>query len=213
MADGDASIGSLVVALPSGAAFEVMNEEEAQYLAERVRRYLDDNTFVNVSDLQDLDGMLTLELLRHRWTRWLGMRQTYDGKPIDEPRLGGDVESLSRELRQLKRTLGIDKPARDRTRGEGSVAQRWAALTHRARLMGITRNQQAVEAITLTMQLIGVVTFSRNLETDEERRLYKVAPEDILDWVWEKMRPRMEEIDRRFRQDGPEAQKLWVREQ
>lgn len=205
--------GDLDVALPSGASFTVMNQEERAYLQERVRRYGEDNTFVNISDQQDLDGVLTLELLRQRWTRWLGIRTTYDGGKIDEARLRQDVAALSRELRQLKKTLGIDKPARDRARGEGSVAQRWAALAHRAKLMGIMRNDQAIEAITLSMRLFGMITFSRNLETDEERREMKATNDDIIEWVWDKMRARILEIDRKFRQDGPEAQKLWMHTQ
>lgn len=202
---------SLDVTLPSGATFTAMTPGEADYLTERVRRYGEDNTFVNISDLQDLDGMLVLELLRQRWTQWLASRGDYDGKAIDEARLRQDVAGLSRELRQVKKTLGIDKPARDRVRGEGSVAQRWAALQHRAKLMGVMRNEQAAASISWAMQLFGLITFARNLDEDD-RIQYRMTDGDLVIWVWEKMRPAISEIDRRFRQDGPEAQKYWIKD-
>lgn len=204
--------GSLLVTLPSGAVLPVLTQHEAQYLRERVERYVHDNTWVNISDHQDVDRLLSLELFCWRWTMWLAVQGDYAGGEIDESVLTRDINAYTMRIYQLKKTLGLDKPARDRTKGEGSTAHMWASLLERAKYFGIMRNEQAVKAVELFMQLLGMITMYKNSD-DEERREMRHTIEDIVDWIESIARPEIEEIDRRFRQDGPTAQRLWIRKE
>ncbi len=205
--------GELVVPLPSGAGQPVMNAEEARYLIERVRRYQEDNALANMADQQELDRIIINELLCHRWSVWLGQGHDYQHDAIDEAVLTRDLGNYSVETRQLKKGLGLDKPARDRQKGEGSLPDYMQKLLIRAKAFGIMRNEQSARATELLMELIGIVTVYRNCEDDEERKELRVLPGDVLEWIWEIARPEIEEIDRKFRQDGPEAQRMWIRAQ
>ena len=48
---------------PSGSDLHLQTPEEADWYEDRRDRYLADNMFTNVSDLQDLDRLLMLEVL------------------------------------------------------------------------------------------------------------------------------------------------------
>ncbi len=191
----------------------MLSVEEADYLTERVRRYGEDNALINVADQQDLDRVLVLELLCHRWGTWLGQGYDYDHRTIDDAVLTRDLEKYNMRISAMKKTLGMDKPARDRQKGEGSVAHYLSQLPMRAKAFGIMRNEQAAKATELLMELIGIVTVYRNCGDDEERKELRVLPADILEWVWDIARPEIVEIDRKFRQEGPDAHRMWVRTQ
>lgn len=206
-----ASDDTLIVLLPSGAGQPVMNAEEVAYLTERVRRYQEDNALANMADQQELDRVLVNELLCHRWSVWLGQGHDYAQGDIDEAVLTRDLGNYSVETRQLKKGLGMDKPARDRQKGEGSLPDYMQKLLIRAKAFGIMRNEQSARATELLMELIGIVTVYRNCGDDEERKEMRVLPEDIIQWIWEIARPEIEEIDRSFRQDGPNAQRMYIR--
>lgn len=201
--------GSIEVTLPSGTSHPVLNHYEAEYLTERVARYHEDNALTNISDLQDLDRMLAMELFVHRWSIWVSQRSDYDGRAIDEAFYQRQVNAYSTELRQLKKLLGLDKPARDRTKGEGSVAHYWSQLGVRAKAFGVMRNRQLDRALILTNQLIGLVTFHKNA-TEAEREEFHVTAEDIVEWIDSVYRPEYSEIDEHFRHH---EQTFWVRSQ
>lgn len=197
------------VVLPSGVVQPALNDDEAEYLTERVARYHTDNALSNISDLQDLDRMLVMEMLVHRWGIWVAQRCDYDGRAIDEAFYQRQMNAYSTELRQLKKLLGLDKPARDRTRGEGSVQHYWEQLGARAKAFGIMRVTQLDKALELTNQLIGLVTFHHNA-TPEEREEFHVTSDDIVEWVETVYRPEFQAIDAHFRAND---QTYWVRSQ
>ncbi len=170
------------VELPSGAFFEVLTEEEAEYLDGKARDYNSGFAFNNVADLGELDRLVCMELLVHRYQRWLSRRKTYDGKAVDEGPLQTKVNNWSTEIRQIKLKLGIDKVTRDRQRGEGSVAQRWTTTLTRAKAFTVMRCQQAVTAITLAQQLIALMDLRNNTDPIDRERL-KLNDESILTWV------------------------------
>lgn len=201
------------VAMPSGTYQPVLTEFEQAYLTDRVARYTEQFGFTNVGDLQDVDRVLVMELFCHRWGIWLGQGHKYDGDRIDEAALVRDLEKYNLRLSVMKKTLGIDKPTRDRQRGEGSVYQYLSELPRRAKAFGIMRNRQAGKAVELAMELIGHVTAYRNAPDDEERRKLRITAEDIMDYVWNVFRPEMESIDKDFREKGPDAQRMWIRDQ
>lgn len=206
---GGLASSSILVDLPSGVAQPVLNHDEAEYLTERVARYHEDNALTNISDLQDLDRMLVMELLAHRWGIWVAKRSDYDGRPIDEAFYQRQINAYSTELRQLKKLLGLDKPARDRTKGEGSVQHYWEQLGARARAFGVLRVNQLDRALELTNQLIGLVTFHMN-STEAEREEFHVTADDIVQWIDSVYRPEYQEIDSHFR---THEQTFWIRTQ
>lgn len=196
------------VVLPSGATFYVITQDEADYLNERVTRYLSDNHFVNVSDFQDIDKMVTFELFVHRWTLWLSKGEDYYGDAINSKQLADTVATYSHELRQLKKNLGIDKPARDRQRGDDSVPAYLDALRQRAREFGVLRNDQFAHVLESWKRLEAMLTFHDNC-TDIERLERQCTQDDVIQVLRDEI-DRFNAIDEKFR---AEIQSIWVRKQ
>lgn len=204
-----ANEAGIAVKLPSGANFMVITQGEADYLNERVGRYLTDNKFVNVSDVQDIDRMVTFELFVHRWSLWLSRGQDYFGDEIVDRQVAERIGNFSTEIRQLKKSLGVDKVARDRVTGDDSLAAHWSNLKSRAAEFAVTRNEQAVKAIELFQQLKALLTYHDN--TDElEQREGEITTDDLIDWIRTVAIPEFDTIDTKFR---TEQQKYWVRSQ
>lgn len=197
------------VTLPSGALFSVLTQDEIDYVTDRVSRYLADNHFVNVSDLQDVDRMVTMELLVHRWTLWLSRGKDYFDDDIDEKSFRASVGDYSTEVRQLKKSLGIDKLTRDKTKGDDSVQEYLAQLRIRAREFGVMREGQLNKALELFQQLKMLVTLHDNSDTEERREMH-CTMEDVLDWMRTVAFPEFDEIDAHFRSN---QQRYWVRSQ
>lgn len=197
-----------VVMMPSGSAF-YCHEKEVQYFNDRGQRYLKDNHFTNISDLQDLDRLIITELLVWRWEMWVSQNRDYWGDPIDEVAYARQIKEHSAEIRQLKKALGIDKETRDRQRGEDSVDAYLAALRQRAREFGYMRNMQAAKSIELFQQLSALVDLYKNCD-EQERREQKCTLEDILSWLDTIAIPEFRIIDEKFRH---EQQRTWVQKQ
>lgn len=194
------------VELPSGAQFFVLTQAEADYLNERVRRYLSDNHFVNVSDFQDVDKMVVFELLWQRWSLWLSRGVDYFGEEIDAKDLAARVNAYSTELRLLKKNLGIDKPARDRQRGDDSVATYLDNLRMRAKEFAVMRSKQFAHVIESFQRISAAITYHDNLD-ELERRENQMGAEDVLDVIRQEI-VRFNKIDEEFRSS---SQKMWIR--
>lgn len=93
------------VVTPSGSDLNLQNMDEAVWYEDRRDRYRADNIFTNVSDVQDLDRLLTLEVMVYRWSLWMAQGFDYQVARIDENQLknnikeyclSGDTECLTR---------------------------------------------------------------------------------------------------------------------
>ena len=199
----------LPVKLPSGATFYVLTKDEEKYFKERVTRYLKDNHFVNVSDMQDVDRMIEMELLTHRWALWLSRQKDYFGDAVDERALRSTLNDYSGELRQLKKSLGIDKVARDKQRGDDSVQEYLANLRVRAKEFGVNRSKQFDKVIELFQQAQALLVLHDNSDPTE-RMEQRCTTEDVLDWFRTVAFPEFNAIDEEFRNT---KQKMWVRSQ
>lgn len=195
-------MSDIIVTLPSGAPFPVLTEDEERYLYDKIDEYRTAFKFENVSDLAELDRVVTLELLIYRMGVWLGRQADYDGNPTFDPKdLRRDLKDASTELRQIKKALGIDKASRDRARGEGSVYQRVETLLQRARAFELHRCRQSERSIELCNQLISLVQLHYNTaDVPAEQKEMRVTAPEIVEWVWTVLKPEMEEIDRHFRE-------------
>ena len=58
-----------MVVTPSGATLPVLTQQEADYYDSRAERYLQDHKFTSITDLQDLDRILSFELTIYRYSR------------------------------------------------------------------------------------------------------------------------------------------------
>lgn len=195
------------VKLPSGAEFKVLTSVEVDYLKDLVKRYLTDNVFKNVSDLQDIDRMLMLEVLVWRYQCWLGRGKDYFDEAIDDRGIRLAVEKFSKEIRDLKKSLGLDKVSRDKAKGEDSVVEYITQLGIRAKEFGVHRETQSAKAIELWMQLRGLVQRHTNCTIDEQRE-QACTMEDIFEWLHEIAFPEFDKIDQHFKSNN---QKYWIR--
>lgn len=196
------------VTLPSGGTFYVFGRE-VRYFNDRVRRYLEDNHFTNVSDLQTLDTVITFELLVWRWGIWLSQQRDYLGDPVDEKELAKQLKETSAELRQLKSGLGIDKVTRDKVKGEDSVSKYIENLKLRAREFGINREKQLNVALEMFQELKARVALYDNTTEDEQREMHCTLDE-LLRWIREEAIPTFDAVDEHFR---THAQRFWIRDQ
>lgn len=196
------------VRLPSGGLHYV-HEREVAYFNERRDRYQTDNHFTNISDLQDLDRLLVEELLVQRWQTWISQRRDYWGDDVPENDLMKATKDHSNEIRQLKKSLGVDKETREKQKGEGSLEAYLNALRLRAKEFGYMRDEQAAKAIELWQRLNGTLTLFENCDEDERIQQH-CTPEEVLLWIISELRPEFEEIDKKFRD---EKQRMWIRNQ
>lgn len=184
----------------------MQTKAEADYYESRRDRYLADNAFPNVSDLQDMDRLLTFEVMTYRWTLWMGQGFDYQQLRVDEGTIKRLIEDCSKEIRQIKSSLGIDKATRDKERGE-SLADYVEKLLQRAKAFGYHRNNQYAEAVTLIFELRSMVlTFDR--ADEDERHTLGLSEESILEWIRTEMVARWDKIDEAFRA----TQSMWIRD-
>lgn len=194
------------VTSPTGAIVRLLTENEEEFYNQIAKRYLEDNILSNVSDLQELDRILVMETMVYRWSQWLLEERDYFGDAVNVAELQKNIADYSKELRLVKKALGIDKSTREKEHGE-TVADYIHNLKLRAKEFGVVRNEQSYMAITLWMELIGVITFHLQ-STPDERNEFKANEADVIKWIVDAM-PRFDQIDKDFRET---SQKIWIRD-
>lgn len=200
--DGD---GGTFTISPAGFKVELFNEAEKDYYERVAEQYQTDNAFQNMSDLQELDKILSMEVMGFRWSNWLINERDYEGEPVNLDNLQRDIANFSKEVRLLKKSLGIDKATRDRSTGN-TLNDFVHLLMVRAKQFGVMRDMQNAKSIELWQDLVGRVTLYRNC-SEEERRIFNSTAEELITWIESKI-PEFEEIDAHFR----ENQRTWIRE-
>jgi len=196
------------VRLPSGATFQVMTELEEGYLLDKITRYMADNHFLNVSDHLDIDKLVTFELMIHRWTSWVSMGRDYWDNEIPTKQYADLANQFSTEVRQLKKALGVDKVARDRSHGDDSVPAFWDSLLNRAQEFGYMRNEQFTQSIESMQRIKAIITYFDNC-TDDERLEFHVTMADVMEIIKEEV-VKFDRIDENFRN---QKQRLWIKRQ
>ena len=189
---------------PSGAKISLLTQAEAAHYNSISEQYQTHNKFTNISDLLELDRVLALEIMCFRQQTWMLSEQDYDGEmvPKDTQKM---VQLLSKEIRDIKAGLGIDKKTRDAGKGE-TIADLFENLRVRAKEFGVHRNEQIYLAWRNWNGLEALITAHRN-STDVERTEFGYHIKDILAWCDERF-AELHEVDEAFR----EKQKLWIRE-
>jgi len=199
-------ISLYTVTSPSGSGLNLQTTEEADWYESRRDRYMSDNVFPNVSDLQDLDRLLMLEVLSYRWGLWMAQGFDYQGSRVEEKQLKDNIKEYSQELRAVKSALGIDKATRDKDKGE-SLSDFTDTLLKRAKEFGYHRNEQYEIVVTKMYELRSMVmTWDRCDE--EERRLLDLSEKSIIEWIRDKVIKDFDEHADAFRKN----QAIWLRE-
>lgn len=192
------------VETPSGATIYLLNDHEARFYQKTAGKYEEDYKFKNISDLRDLDRLLELETMCHRLSVWTLKNSTYDGGVIPGY-INKELRDFSKEVRELKSALGIDKRTREAGQGE-TIADKWAFVCEKAREFGYHRNEQVIEAYNILNELRAKITLHDN-STDSERNKFDSNIEDILAWLREKFEE-FDEIDEAFRK----SQSIWIKQ-
>lgn len=191
--------------LPSGAAYFVF-PREVSYFTERVRQYKSQFAFDNVSDLGELDKIISFEVLIYRYSVWAGEQQDYWGESVDEIELARKYKDLSMEVRALKEALGIAKVTREKLQGNESFPVYLQNLHERAKQFGVTRNAMFDKALETFMDLKARLTLQQQCTESEQKDLKCTIP-DILEWLRETAIPDFDKIDADFREN---QQKFWI---
>ena len=203
--DDEEQAAGIDVTTPSGATITVLNQSEADYYDQVHKRYLTDNKFKNVSDILELDRILVMELMCYRWGIWILAEEDYFGRKVNPTEIQKSIETYSREIRGIKKDLGIDKSTRDKDKGD-SVAEYIQMLGVRAKEFGISRNMQAAKSIEILMEARALITLYEN-SSDAERKEFKANLSDIVDWFKSRFEE-FEDIDKSLRKN----QSTWIRD-
>jgi hypothetical protein len=197
------------VNLCSGEKLPVMTAVEQRWFNDTQSKYLSQNKFDDVTDLQDLDRLLGLELMMFRWTQFLAAGQDYDRNIIDEELCRKQVKEQSDAITKLKQSLGLDKKARDAALNDGNFHVWFMDVKRRAKIFGIHRENQLNVALGLMNELSGIVGSYDRSDEEERKKLGYETEAQILAWVRESMLPRFHEVDAHFIEN---EQKLWKRD-
>lgn len=204
--ENDYGVTMYPVVTPSGGDLSLLTSEEADWYCDRRDQYMAQNKFTNQSDLADLDRVLLMETMINRWSTWMSRGFDYMQARVDERQIQKSISDYSKELRQVKKALGIDKATRDKDK-QDSVGDYIETLLRRAREFGVHRNQQYEKAVTLIYEVKAMVRMYDKCD-EEERNELDLSPESIMEWIRTNMVEEWDEIDEAFR----ENQKAWIRE-
>lgn len=184
------------VTTPSGATLPVLTDAEVQYYQDRADRYQTDHKFSSVTDLQDLDRVLSTELMLHRYDVWLTLGNDYWGNAVSEKDLLRYNKELSATLTALKKSMSLDKATRDKDQGADFVG--WLEdVKRRAKEFGIMREEQLSVGLTLFHEVKGKLVTYRNCD-DVEREELGLSAESIIQWLWDDVFPRFDKVDQHF---------------
>lgn len=201
-----AYVNTTIVTGASDAEFEVLTKEEKDIFEGTLRKYLDEYKFENISDLQDLDRLVSLELLSYRYTAWLIRGSDYDNLKFAEKDVRDHKVKVDKEIRDLKKSLGMDRKNRFESEQQ-STAEYLNNLLRRAKEFGVHRNSQVAKSMDLFNDLKTMIGLHDRTD-EEERRHLGVDTEQILDWIRNQAIPEYDEIDNAFRKE----QRYWIQE-
>ncbi len=192
----------------NGHRMSVLTQQEYEFYTAQQQGYLKENAFSATSDIADLDRLLGLELQLFRIERYLLSGADYENHPISNSHaidLRRQQKYLTTMVGEIKVSLGLSKDAREKAQAE-SVGAYLVELRRRAKEMGVKREAELTQALTLSHQLISLVeTLDRC--NDTEKMKLALSAEEILQWIRDKYIPDFRAIDEYFRTN---SQRYWV---
>lgn len=199
----------VVVRLVSGEELTVMNQSEATWFEKTRDAYLAQTKFTEVTDEQDVDRLMILELSYFRFSLWCASGLDYDQDEIDSGKLTAELRALSKEINAIKATMGLTKAARDTAASDGDFSKWFENAKLRAKAFNFHRVAQLQKCLALFNEFSSIVATYDRCDEEERQKTGFTSPNQILDWWRKKARPEYDELDRHFRES---SQSLWVRE-
>ncbi len=205
-AEDDEALGGVGVEGSSGTEYRVLTTEEAVWFESALEKYQEQYNFDNIADLQDLDRLLSMELLSYRYSAWLIRESDYYGNAYDDKVIRDSKDKIDKNILSLKAHLGIGRKNRVESEQE-STADYLSNLLQRAGEFGVHRDNQNAKILNLFMDLKTLIGL-HDRSDDEERTYNHVHPKDIMDWIRTVALPEFAKLDDHFRKN----QKLWIKD-
>jgi hypothetical protein len=185
--------------------FQVLNTDEAEWFERSLEKYQEQYSFDNIADLQDLDRLLSMELLSYRYANWTIRESDYEGLAYDEKAIRDSKDKIDKQILQLKAHLGIGRKNRVESEQQ-SVADYMTELLKRAGEFGVHRDNQNAEILNWYMELRAKVGLYERSD-DEERTHNQVHLDQIFEWIKDEFIPEIDKLDAHFR----ENQQYWIK--
>lgn len=185
-----------------------MNQSEATWFEKTRDAYLMQTRFTEVTDEQDIDRLLRLELMDFRYGQFNSSGLDYDNDEVDTAKLTAEMRALSKEINALKAAMGLAKSARDAAANDGDFAKWFEEAKRSAKAFNFHRVEQLGLVLTLFNEFASIVaTYDRSDE--EERQMAGYTSEtEVLDWWRNSGKPRFDELDEYFKVN---KQATWIR--
>ena len=200
---------SFEVELPAGGRLLLHSVDEVDLWEESAKRYIGDYQLSQQNDLLLLGAILSQQLAMFRaQQRMNGMAPKLDDRGLptgkyerrevkvsDLSAAQATITKASVEIRELEKTLGIDKKARE-AGGTHTVQNYVSTLKEAARKYGIhlSKRMQAYEKVM--MEARWKLRLLRNGDA-EDRAYHKLTPQGILDWL-ERELEQLEDVDKTY---------------
>lgn len=209
---------SFEVKLPGGGELHLQSQEEQDLWEATMERYQDEYTLEKPNDLVLLGVILSQQISLFRAQQRLnGMEATLDGsgvptgsyhrvevKPADMAKYQKMIQIAATEMRELEKTLGIDKKTRE-AGGQHTVATYLTELKLAANQYGVHISRRLKAYEQLAMDARWKLRLLRNGD-EEDRAYHGITETKILEWL-EGQLQELEEIDKKY---ANERGKVWV---
>jgi hypothetical protein len=184
------------VDLPAGGSLYLQTADEVDLWDKALARYRDDYVFVKGNDLVTLGSLLQQQIVIFRCqTAINGMEPETDKRNVPTGNYrridldGGDVAayhktltSASKEMRDLEKSLGIDKATRE-AGGAHTLDSYIKFLKRAAHERGVRITERTLEYERVINELRWKLRLLANGDA-EDRAYHDVSPKTILTWLY-----------------------------
>lgn len=199
----------LEVELPAGGRLHMQTAEEVELWEISSERFKDDYALEKTNDLVLVGALLSQQVTLYRAQQRLsGMEPEFDAsgvatgryvksklKPADEAAAQATITKASAEIRELEKSLGIDKKTRE-AGGTQSVGNYIQTLKLKAHAMGVHIANRLKEYERVMMEARWKLRLLENGDP-EDRAYHNLTEESFLKWLREEI-DGLEQTDRQF---------------
>lgn len=197
------------VELPAGGKLRLQSADEVDLWETAQARYMEEYQFSKLNDLVQLGTVIQQQIVMFRLqTRLNGMEAQMDAqnvptghyervelKPEEMSQTLRMLNSCSVEMRQLEKSLGIDKATRE-SGGQHTLAQYVKNLKAAAHERGIHIVKRTLEYEAFVNDLRVKLRLLNNGDA-EDRSYHDITPEKVLAWCTDET-ARLEQVDKDF---------------
>jgi hypothetical protein len=197
---------------PGGGKLILRSEEEVNYYNSMAKAYMEDYRLVRVSEKVLLSALLAQAIAIYRaQVELVGLKQKFDneGVPLDEYEkvtltanessgLRKNIGEATKEIREIEKSLGIDKKSRD-AGGAETTANYVTLLKKAAHRFGVHIHRRLKLYEEFAMQMRWRLRLLRNGDA-EDKRYHDISEEKICAWA-ENVLKQIEAFDKKFAKD------------